>query len=118
MYIFLRDYKITYENCAMTLREHRRTILRETLSVVASRAGVDLSVLSRVETKGKVSPYRVPAIARAYCMTVDAFETMLGGIKNENKKRAVRNAPRVSRGSAGNAAGRRGKGGKVSSSVD
>lgn len=88
----------------MNLRDHRRNVLRETLKLVADRAGIDLSVLSRLERDGKVSPYRVPALAKGYCLTVEGFQELLGGSKDENKKRAVRNASRVPRRRAGNAA--------------
>ena len=79
----------------MTLREYRRTVLRQTLEAVAARAGIDLSVISRLERSGKANPYRVPDFAKGYQIGVAEFETMLGD-NHETNKPSVRNAQRVS----------------------
>ena len=79
----------------MTIREHRKNVLRETLHEVSERCGVDIAILSRMERSGRAKYSRIPEIAKGYCLATAAFEAMLGGVNSETKDKRVRNARRV-----------------------
>lgn len=48
---------------------------------------MDVSILSRMERSGKANPYRVPSLAKGYCLSVEAFEALLN--KSPRKKGGV-----------------------------